>query len=243
MVERADIAAVNRGLLPTRSRARVEIKAGRLLVGGVAVRKASQNIQDDDQLSLVDDVVIWVSRSAEKLSAALAHWQIDARDKTAIDVGASTGGFTQVLLDGAAAKVYAVDVGHDQLHDTLRRRNRVVSLEGLDARNLTQDHISEPVDLIVSDVSFISLKKTLPVPLSFLKPGGQVIALIKPQFEAGRDRVGRGGMVKDEAVHREICDDIQAWFETVCGLKVLGVIDSPILGGDGSKEFLIAATS
>lgn len=212
-------------------------------MGGAPVRKASQSIQDDDQLSLADDVVIRVSRAAEKLEAALAHWQIDTQDKTAIDVGASTGGFTQILLDGDAIKVYAVDVGHDQLHERLRRRGRVVCLEGLDARALTQDHVPEQVDLIVCDVSFISLKKALPVPLTFLKPGGHVIALIKPQFEAGRDRVGRGGMVKDEAVHREICADIHAWFEKECGLKVLGITDSPILGGDGNKEFLIAASA
>ncbi len=182
----------------------------------------------------------WVSRGGIKLAHGLDRFSIDPAGLTALDVGASTGGFTDVLLSRGAAKVYAVDVGHGQLAWKLRNDARVVVLEKTNARHLTAHEIPEQVDLVVCDASFIGLEAVLPAALSLAKPGARLVALIKPQFEVGKGRVGKGGVVREPELHREVCDRIAAWLPTL-GWTVLGLEESPILGPEGNKEFLIAA--
>lgn len=182
----------------------------------------------------------WVSRGGIKLAHALAHFAIDPAGQVAIDVGASTGGFTDVLLKHGAARVYAVDVGHGQLAWALRNDPRVVVLEKTNARHLTPAEIPEPVDLVVCDASFIGLETVLPAALALARPGATLVALIKPQFEVGRGRVGKGGVVRDPALHEEVCARIAAWLPTQ-GWRVRGIARSPITGPEGNVEFLIAA--
>ncbi len=239
---RLDRALVDRGLIATRARAQAAIKAGEVLVDGVTATKPSQTVSDRASLSVVSDGDQWVSRAALKLAGALEAFSVDPEGLITLDVGASTGGFTQVLLAGGAAKVYAVDVGQGQLAAELGRDERVVSLEKLNAKDLNSSHIPCPIDLIVSDVSFIGLEKALPVPLSFAKQGAQLIALIKPQFEVGPGKVGKGGIVKDPALHEEVCRRIEAWLEEDMDWSVKGLIESSIEGSDGNKEFLVYAT-
>jgi len=180
-----------------------------------------------------------VSRGGLKLAHALDQFAIDPSGLTVLDVGASTGGFTDVALAGGAAKVYAVDVGHGQLAWKLRKDPRVVVLEKTNARHLTRAEIPDPVDLVVCDASFIGLETVLPAALALAKPGARLVALIKPQFEVGKGRVGKGGVVRDPALHQEVCDRIAAWLPAQ-GWTVLGLTESPILGPEGNKEFLIA---
>jgi 23S rRNA (cytidine1920-2'-O)/16S rRNA (cytidine1409-2'-O)-methyltransferase len=181
----------------------------------------------------------YVSRGGVKLAAALDVFQIDPKDKICLDVGASTGGFTEVLLNRGAAHVYAVDVGHSQLHPTIAGHARVTNLEGTDARSLNADLIPQRADLLVSDVSFISLKLVLPAAVALLKTHAELAVLVKPQFEAGRDHVKKG-IVRDEAVHRAVCEDMRAFVASL-GFEVMGLIPSPIEGGDGNREFLLGA--
>ena len=183
----------------------------------------------------------WVSRGGQKLDHALKYFEIDPSGLTALDIGASTGGFTDVLCQRGARRVYAVDVGYGQLDARLRGDGRVTVLERTNARYLTQTQVPEPVDLIVCDASFIGLRTILLAPLALAAAGACLIALIKPQFEAGRGRVGKGGIVRDPAVHAEVCDTIRDWL-TAEGWPVLGLIESPIKGRDGNAEFLIAAS-
>jgi 23S rRNA (cytidine1920-2'-O)/16S rRNA (cytidine1409-2'-O)-methyltransferase len=203
------------------------------------VRKASEEIATDAALK-ASAAHPYVSRGGVKLAAALDHFGIDPRGRVCLDVGASTGGFTQVLLERGASRGVAVDVGRGQLHETLRARPEVTSLEGTDIRKLSLSLIGDRLDLITIDVSFISLKLVLPPALKLAKPKAQLIALIKPQFEAGPDAVKKG-IVRDAAMHKAVCDDI-ANFVASLGWRVLGVIRSPILGGDGNAEFLLAAS-
>ena len=182
----------------------------------------------------------WVSRGGQKLDHALTQFKIDPSGLTALDIGASTGGFTDVLCQRGARRVYAVDVGYGQLAARLRDDARVIVLERTNARYLTQAEVPEPIDLIVCDASFIGLRTILPAPLGLAAPGTRLIALIKPQFEAGRGRVGKGGIVRDPAVHAEVCETIRAWL-TAEGWPVIGLTESPIKGRDGNTEFLIAA--
>ena len=238
---RLDRALVDRGLVATRSRARDLIARGCVMVNGAAGSKAGLEIRDGDEVSLVPGANAFVSRGALKLSAALAHFGFDASGVVALDVGASTGGFTQVLLEAGARRVYAVDVGHDQIDRSLRLDSRVVSLEGVDARSLSAAEVPEPVNAIVADVSFISLTKVLPVPLSLSAPGAWLIALIKPQFEAGREAVGKGGIVRDPADRQRAVDLVRSWLARQPGWHVDGVIESPLPGGSGNQEFLIGA--
>ncbi|MET0527961.1 MAG: TlyA family RNA methyltransferase, partial [Microvirga sp.] len=181
----------------------------------------------------------YVSRGGVKLAAALDAFAIDPKGMTCLDIGASTGGFTEVLLMRDAAHVYAVDVGHGQLHQKVADDPRVTNLEGTDARALTPELIPEPADLLVSDVSFISLKLVLPPAIALLKPRATLALLVKPQFEAGRERVKKG-IVRDEAVHRDVCEDMKV-FVTSLGFNVLDIVPSPIEGGDGNREFLLGA--
>lgn len=236
--KRADVVLVERGFFQSRARAQEAITAGLVTVNGVAIRKASETVADDAVITAVQPHP-YVSRGGVKLEAALDAFGIDPRGMTCLDIGASTGGFTEVLLMRDAAHVYAVDVGHGQLHPKVAGDPRVTNLEGTDARALTSELIPEPADLLVSDVSFISLKLVLPPAIAFLKPRATLAVLVKPQFEAGRDRVKKG-IVRDEAVHRDVCEDMKA-FVTSLGFTVMDIVPSPIEGGDGNREFLLGA--
>jgi 23S rRNA (cytidine1920-2'-O)/16S rRNA (cytidine1409-2'-O)-methyltransferase len=237
---RLDQLLVERGLAESRSRARALIEAGLVLADHRRAEKPSQALPDDVALEVTGLDHPWVSRGGLKLAAALDHFGIDSTGLTALDIGASTGGFTDVLLARGAARVYAVDAGHDQLAEKLRQDPRVVVLERLNARNLTRVEIPEPVGIVTCDASFIGLETILPVPLTFVAPGAFLIALIKPQFEVGPGRTGKGGVVRDAVLHTETCTRISGWLAALPGWHVLGVIDSPVAGGDGNREFLIA---
>ena len=235
---RADLALVERGFFDSRAKAQAAIAAGLVTADGVAVRKASEPLADTAAI-LAEAPHPWVSRGGVKLAAALDAFAIEPAGLVCLDLGASTGGFTQVLLSRGAARVYAVDVGHGQLHPTVAKDPRVVGLEGTDARRLNAALIPEPIDLLVADVSFISLKLVLPPALPLLRPTAKVIALMKPQFEAGPAHI-RKGVVRDAAVHQAVCDNIAA-FVTSLGFAIIGQIPSPIAGGDGNREFLLGA--
>jgi len=237
---RADEALVRQGLIPSRSRAQALIMAGSVYLKDQQIKKPGQSIAQDTPLRLKEKDHPWVSRGGVKLAHAIEHFNLSLEGKTVIDVGASTGGFSDVALKRGAKKVYAIDVGKGQLDWSLRNDPRVVVMEGVNARYLTAEDIPEPVDAIVCDASFISLKTILPAPLSLLKPGGVLIALIKPQFEVGKGRVGKGGVVRDPALHREVISDISAWLAGVGNNDILGVTESPITGPKGNIEFLIA---
>lgn len=239
LTERADIALTKRGLAPSRARAQAEIEAGTIYCDDKIVTKASQAIAADSKLEIRGTPNPWASRGGLKLDFALERFDIDAKGTVALDLGASTGGFTDVLLARGASHVYAIDVGHDQLHEKLRADTRVVSREGINARDLSISIVPEPIDLIVADVSFISLKLALPPALALAKPNAHLIALIKPQFEAGKGAVKKG-IVRDEKVHSCVCAEIADWIEKQ-GWRVLGTVPSPIEGGDGNREFLLAA--
>ena len=236
--QRADRLLVERGLFPSRTKAQAAIAAGLVTANAAPVRKASEEIAVDAALSATP-VHPYVSRGGVKLAAALDHFKFDPQGRICLDVGASTGGFTQVLLERGAKRVYAVDVGHGQLHESLRGRPEIVSLEQTDIRTLSAAQLNEPPDLVTVDVSFISLKLALPPALALAKPPAQLIALIKPQFEAGRAQAKKG-IVRDPAVHAAVCDDISAFVASL-GWRVLGIISSPIAGGDGNAEFLLGA--
>ena len=239
---RLDLALVERKLVATRSRARDFIKRSLVMVDGVVVKRPGQNVGADAVLTLGEDARDYVSRGGEKLKAGLDHFSFNVKDVTALDIGASTGGFTEFLLERGAAKVFAVDVGVDQLHERLLDDARVVSLEEVDARDLDDTVVPEMVDAIVIDVSFISLIKALEHPFTFLKPGGWLIALVKPQFEVGRkDMLGKGGIVRDESAQLDAVANVRNWIEGLEGWQVIDVIPSPILGKTGNREFLLGA--
>ena len=236
--QRADLLLLERGLFESRAKAQAAIAAGLVSADGVTVRKPSEMV-DAAAAVVAEAAHPYVSRGGVKLAAALDAFRIDPAGKTCLDLGASTGGFTDLLLRRGAARVYAVDVGQGQLHARLARDPRVVSLERTDARRLDAALVPEPVDILVADLSFISLKLVLAPALARLARGASLVALVKPQFEAGREHVGKG-VVRDEAVQRAVCDDI-ATFLGGLGLTVIGVIPSPILGGEGNREFLVGA--
>ncbi|TAN50369.1 MAG: TlyA family RNA methyltransferase [Rhodospirillales bacterium] len=238
---RLDQMLVDRGLAESRAKAQALIMAGLVWSKDRRLDKPGLSLAEETPIDLKGQDHPYVSRGGLKLAHALTHFQIDPRDMVAIDVGASTGGFTDVLLQNGAAKVYAVDVGHGQLAWKLRNDDRVVVLERTNARHLSAERIPEPVDLVVTDASFIGLETILPAPLSLTKPQALLIALIKPQFEVGKGRVGKGGVVRDPALHAEVCERIEAWVNGLPGWKVLGVTPSPILGPEGNVEFLLAA--
>jgi len=241
MRNRLDIVLVERGLAPSRSRARDLIKGGKVLVDGEVCMKAGAEVDADEALSLREAGPPAVSRAGAKLASALASFEFDPAGLVALDVGASTGGFTEVLLTRGAAKVYAVDVGHGQLHASLRDNPRVVSFEGCDARTLTRALIPEPVAAIVADVSFISLTKALLPALGLAAPGAWLVALIKPQFEVGRGGVGKGGIVREAAARQQAVDSVTAWISAQDGWRIAGVVPSPIKGGSGNEEYLLGA--
>ncbi len=239
MIRRADIVLVERGLFESRAKARAAIEAGLVVVAGVVVTKPAELVDPDAPIE-ARAAHPWVSRAGLKLEGGLDVFDISPRDLVCLDVGSSTGGFTEVLLARGAAKVYAVDVGREQLHASLRADPRVVSMESTDARSLDPSMFDAPPELVVCDASFISLKLVLPRALELAAPGAVLIALIKPQFEAGRERVGKGGIVRDPEVHYDVCLDIRG-FLGAAGWNVIGLEPSPIAGGDGNREFLVAA--
>lgn len=236
--KRADVVLVERGFFASRARAQEAIAAGLVTVNGTVVRKASDAVPEEAVIT-AEQPHPYVSRGGLKLAAALDAFHIDPKDRICLDIGASTGGFTEVLLTRGAAHVYAVDVGHSQLHPTIVGNARVTNLEGTDARALNTTHIPRTPDLLVSDVSFISLKLVLPAVVTLLKPRADLAVLVKPQFEAGRDHVKKG-IVRDEAVHRAVCEDMTAFVASL-GFTVIGLVPSPIEGGDGNREFLLGA--
>jgi len=238
---RLDQLLVERKLAENRSKAQALIMAGLVFSGTRRMDKAGQKVAGDIELTVKGREHPWVSRGGLKLAHGLDHFAIDASGMVCLDIGASTGGFTDVLLESGAAKVYAVDVGHGQLAWKLRQDARVQVLEKTNARYLTAEQIPEPVDLIVCDASFIGLKTVLPSPLKLARPGARLIALIKPQFEVGKGLVGKGGVVRDPALHERVCSDIRCWLDDLPGWTVLGVSESPITGPEGNREFLIAA--
>ena len=240
MPTRADIFLVEHGHAATRTEAQGAIRAGKVLADGEPVLKPSQLIEEGAEITYAK-AHPYVSRGALKLIAALDHFSLSPDGLVCLDIGASTGGFTEVLLERGAGKVYAVDVGHGQLHPKLAADPRVIRIDGLNARDLTPSHIAEEVDVVVADVSFIGLKLVLPGPLKRVRSGGWLVALIKPQFEAGREWVAKGGLVKDEAIRDEALKAIVAWLAAQTGWSVLGTLESPIQGGDGNREFLVAA--
>jgi 23S rRNA (cytidine1920-2'-O)/16S rRNA (cytidine1409-2'-O)-methyltransferase len=238
---RLDARLVELGLAPSRARAQDFIRRGLVEIAGVVERRPSAGVAADAAIRLSQAAGDHVSRGALKLMAALDRFDFPVTGVVALDLGASTGGFTQVLLARGAARVYAVDVGHGQLHARVAGDARVVSLEGRDARRLDRALVPEPVDAIVADVSFISLTKALPVPLTLARAGAWLVALIKPQFEAGRAAVGKGGIVRDPAARQRSVDLVRAWVAAQPGWRVLDVIASPIAGGSGNEEFLLGA--
>lgn len=238
---RVDVLLVERGLVESRARAQAVIMAGLVYSDTKRIAKSGDTLAEDAPLTLKGQDHPWVSRGGLKLEKGLDVFGIDPTGLIAADVGASTGGFTDVLLTKGAAKVYAVDVGHGQLAWKLRTDPRVVVLEKTNARHLTAEIIPDPLDLVVCDASFIGLEIVLPAAMALVKPGGRLAALIKPQFEVGKDRVGKGGVVRDAALHEEVCARISAWLTDVMGWRLLGLAESPILGPEGNKEFLVGA--
>jgi 23S rRNA (cytidine1920-2'-O)/16S rRNA (cytidine1409-2'-O)-methyltransferase len=238
--KRLDVLLVERGLVETRAKAQALILAGVVFSGERKLDKAGTSFSEDTPLEVKSKDHPWVSRGGIKLAHALAHFAIDVTGVVALDVGASTGGFTDVLLQKGAATVYAVDVGHGQLAWKLRQDPRVIVLERVNARSLTAEQVPEAPDIVVCDASFIGLETVLPAALGLAKPGARLVALIKPQFEVGPDRVGKGGVVRDPALHQEVCDRIAAWLPER-GWTVEGIVESPIRGPEGNIEFLVSA--
>jgi 23S rRNA (cytidine1920-2'-O)/16S rRNA (cytidine1409-2'-O)-methyltransferase len=238
---RLDELLVRRGLFASRSRARDAITRGAVAVDGVTAAKPGQATADTARIAVDDPARAYVSRAALKLVAGLDAFGIDPAGSHALDIGASTGGFTQVLLERGAAHVVAIDVGHGQLDPALASDSRVTSLEKLNARELDADHLGglRP-SLVVSDVSFISLKLALPPALDLAAPDARCVLLVKPQFEAGREAIGKGGLLRDPATGEQIARDLEAWLDARPGWRALGFVPSPIEGGDGNREFLLA---
>lgn len=238
---RLDQLLVARGLVESPTKAQALVMAGVVFTGEQKLTTPGAQVAEDIALEVRGREHPWVSRGGLKLAHGLAHFYLDPKNRVCIDVGSSTGGFTDVLLHHGAAKVYAVDVGYGQLADKLRKDARVVVLERTNARHLTTTEIPESVDAVVCDASFIGLRTVLPAAMSLVKPGAFLIALIKPQFEVGKERVGIKGVVRDSALHAEVCETISNWLAAQAGWRVLGVTPSPITGPEGNVEFLIGA--
>jgi len=237
---RVDQLLVSRGLAESRTRAQALIMAGAVFSGERKLGKAGDMLAQDAPLEVRGKDHPWVSRGGIKLDHGLTHFGFDLTGAVALDVGSSTGGFTDVLLSRGAARVYAVDVGTNQLAWKLRQDPRVVVHEQTNARFLTKEQVPEPVDIVVCDASFISLAKVLEAPLRLARAGAKLVALVKPQFEAGREEVGKGGVVRDPIVHERVCTQAKGWVEEQ-GWTVLGVTESPIKGPEGNVEFLLGA--
>ena len=238
--ERLDVLVVERGLAESRTKAQALILAGQVVVADQRVDKPGALVPVEAELRLKGEVLPYVSRGGLKLKAALTRFGLEVRGRVAADIGASTGGFTDCLLQEGVVRVHAIDVGYGQLHEKLRTDARVRSRERVNARYLTEEDLPEPVDVVVIDVSFISLTQVLPAVLPFLRPGGLLVALVKPQFEVGPDKVGKGGVVKDPLARQGAIDTLSA-FVTERGLRVRGVMDSTVPGPAGNVEALLVA--
>ena len=238
---RLDRLLVSRGLAENSTKARALIMAGRVWQGDRRLDKPGLRLSADAPLNVRGRTHPWVSRGGVKLAHALAHFAVPAASRVALDIGSSTGGFTDVLLAEGASRVYAVDVGRGQLAWTLRNDPRVIIREGLNARYIGRAEIPQAIGLVVCDVSFISLTKVLSAALALTHGGAHLIALVKPQFEVGKCQVGKGGIVRRPEVHREVCDRLRKWVNGVPDWRVLGITESPITGSHGNKEFFIAA--
>ena len=238
--ERADVFLVEHGYAESRSEAQAAIHAGRVVVNGKVLIKPSQIVSEGADI-LFEKAHPYVSRGALKLLAALDQFKLSPEGLVCVDIGASTGGFTEVLLARGATRVYAVDVGHSQIHAKLRRDPRVVLRDGVNARDLGATHVPEAFSVITADVSFIGLRLALPPGLAMAASGSWLIALVKPQFEVGRFAVGKGGIVRDAEAQEAALADLAKWIASESGWSVLGVMESPIQGGDGNREFLVAA--
>lgn len=237
---RLDQLLLNAGLVASRSRARDAIMRGTVTVNGRVVTKPSASFPASAVIVVDDPAKAYVSRAALKLAAALDRFALDPRGLDCLDVGASTGGFTQILLERGAAHVVAIDVGHDQLHPSLRAASRVTNLEGLNARALGRADLGgHAIGAIVSDVSFISLKLALPPALTLAEPGAFCVLLVKPQFEAGREAVSKAGLLKDPETAPAVAEELERWLVEEMGWQSLGLVPSPIAGGDGNVEFLL----
>ena len=239
--QRLDQLLLSLGLFASRSRARDAILRGTVRVGGEVVTKPGQTFGPDVAVTIADPAQDYVSRAALKLAAGLDHFQLDPAGRTCLDVGASTGGFTEVLLQRGAAHVTAIDVGHGQMHPRIAGDPRVTSLEGLNARNLAEEDLGgRKIDVITSDVSFISLRLALPPALRLAEAGALCVLLVKPQFEAGREAIGKGGLLRDAGSGPAVAADLERWLVDDIGWESLGLTPSPISGGDGNQEFLLA---
>ncbi len=238
---RVDQLLVERGLAESRTKAQALILAGLVYARDRRIDKTGDQLDADIALAVKGRDHPWVSRGGVKLAHALDYFDIDVSGRIALDIGASTGGFTDVLLARGARRVYAVDVGHGQLAWKLRQDPRVVVRERVNARALTREQIPEAVEIITCDASFIGLTTVLPAPLALAAAHAALVALIKPQFEAGREHVGKGGVVRDPAIHRSVCDRAAAWVGAQPGWAVEGIVESPILGPEGNHEFLLWA--
>ena len=238
---RLDQLLVERGLYQTRARARDAVLRGKVKVDGRVATKPGHPASHEACIEIEDEAQGYVSRAALKLIHGLDRFGISPAGLTCLDLGASTGGFTQVLIERGARHVTAVDVGHGQMAPELRDDARVRLMEGLNARDLTAGHLPEPPEIVVADLSFISLKLALPPALQLARPGAWLLALVKPQFEAGRGAVDKQGVVRDPQVHEAVCRDLSNWLQADMGWRAIGIEPSPILGGEGNREFLIAA--
>lgn len=236
--ERLDKIIMQRGLITTRVRCEKMIQEVGVLVNGKLINKPGKKFPIDVKIELIEDEIPWVSRGALKLIRAKDAWNIDFTGKTVLDIGASTGGFSEVALHHGANKVFCVDVGSDQLHERLKSDERAINLEKTHVRELTINLITEPIDICVIDVSFISLSKIFPFIHAFLKPQAQLIVLVKPQFEVGKENIGKGGIVKNKSLYPKMIEDIKLE-ASKSNLNYLKHIESPILGGDGNMEFLM----
>ncbi len=234
---RLDAELVRRGLAQSRERAKEYITGGIVTVNGAAVFKPSADVSESDDIAVTGETLKYVGRGGLKLEGALKTFGIDVKGKVCLDIGASTGGFTDCLLQNGAAKVYAVDVGHGQLAQKLLEERRVVNIEGVNVKDFTPDMLPERPDFVCADISFISCRYAAIAASAVLKDGGEAVILVKPQFEAGRQHISKGGIVKDEKVRKKVLDELCGFFETV-GFDVVGTVTSPIKGGGGNTEYL-----
>ncbi len=235
---RLDQLLVNKNLADSKTKAQSMIMAGQVLVNGKIITKSGNNINKDSNIIIKQLHPKWVSRGSLKLLKAIKYFNIEIKNKTCLDIGSSTGGFSQVLLKYGAKKIFSVDVGTNQLHEKLQKEDKIISIENFNAKYLNNSIISEKIDLVVCDVSFISLKKVILPSIKLLSKNSEIIALIKPQFETQKINLNKG-VVKDEMIHDEVCNDIKNWFIENCEAEVIGLIESPITGPKGNVEFLI----
>ena len=235
---RLDQLLVDRKLAETKSKAQSMIMAGQVYVNDKIITKSGNSFNENSKIIIKQLHPPWVSRGAFKLLKAIDHFKIDVENKICLDIGSSTGGFTEVLLKKNAKKIYSIDVGTNQLHEKLKKEKKIISVENFNAKYLDSSIIHDEIDLIVCDVSFISLKKVIEPSLKLLSTNAEIITLIKPQFETNKINLKKG-IVKDSLIHRQVCDDISDWFKTTIKAEVVGLVESPITGPKGNKEFLI----